>query len=233
MEFHLGGDMDRSVLERVPLFSGLSHDALENLLSATSRKSYPKDSVIVAENEVGETLYMILVGKVKVTNIGPDGKEVILSVLGPGEFFGEMALLDEEPRSANVVSMEKTEMMLLRRKEFMALLENNQEILSKLLAVLSARLRHANAQIRSLALLDVLGRIARLLLECARKEGRKLLDGSIVFRRPTHQEIASMVGTSRETVSRMIGDLSRDGYIKISGKDIIIKEKMEEAFPTP
>jgi CRP-like cAMP-binding protein len=225
--------MDLKILERVPLFSGLSSDSLENLLSATSRKVYPKDTVIVEENEVGETLFMILTGKVKVTNIGPDGKEVILSVLSQGEFFGEMALLDEEPRSANVVSMEKTEMMLLRRKEFMSLLETSQEILSKLLAVLSGRLRHANQQIRSLALLDVLGRIARLLLESAHKEGRKLLDGSIVFRRPTHQEIASMVGTSRETVSRMIGDLSRDGYIKISGKDIIIKDKMEEAFPSP
>ena len=224
--------MDLSILERVPLFSGLSKDSLENLLHATSRKNYSKDTTIVEENEMGETLYMILSGKVKVTNIGPDGKEVILSVLGPGEFFGEMALLDEEPRSANVVSMEKTEMMLLRRKEFMTLLENNSEILSMLLAILSGRLRHANAQIRSLALLDVLGRIARLLLESAHKEGRKLLDGSVVFRRPTHQEIASMVGTSRETVSRMIGDLSRDGYIKISGKDIIIREKMEEAFPS-
>ncbi len=223
--------MDRSILERVPLFSGLSDEALDNLIQATSRRTYPKDTTLVEENESGETLYMILSGRCKVTNIGPDGKEVILSVLGQSEFFGEMSLLDEEPRSANVVTMEKTEMMLLRRKEFRSLLESNSEILSRLLAVLSGRLRHANAQIRSLALLDVLGRIARLLLETAQKEGRKLLDGSIVFRRPTHQEIASMVGTSRETVSRMIGDLSRDGYIKISGKDIIIKEKMEEAFP--
>jgi len=223
--------VDRAVLEKVPLFSGLSTDQMERLVQATTRRAFDKDTVVVEENEPGDTLYMILTGKVKVTNIGPDGKEVILSVLGPGEFFGEMSLLDEEPRSANVVAMAKTEMMLLRRRDFLNLLENNKEILSKLLAVLSARLRHANAQIRSLALLDVLGRIARLLLDIAHKEGRKLVDGSVVFRRPTHQEIASMVGTSRETVSRMIGDLSREGYIKISGKDIIIEEKMEEAFP--
>ncbi len=223
--------MDRAVLEKVPLFSGLSSSFMDRLVQATTRKILDKDTVVVEEHESGDTLFMILSGKVKVTNIGPDGKEVILSVLGPGEFFGEMSLLDEEPRSANVVSMAKTEMMLLRRKDFLALLENNTEVLSKLLAVLSSRLRHANAQIKSLALLDVLGRIARLLLDIASKEGRKLLDGSVVFRRPTHQEIASMVGTSRETVSRMIGDLSRDGYIKISGKDIIIEEKMEAAFP--
>ncbi len=223
--------MDRELLERVPLFEGLSGEALDNLVQATTRKSYPKDTTLVEENESGETLYMILSGKVKVTNIGHDGKEVILAILGEGEFFGEMSLLDKEPRSANVITTDRTEMMTLRRKEFMNLLENNKEILSKVLAVLAGRLRHANAQIRSLALLDVLGRIARLLLDIAQKEGRELLDGSVVFRRPTHQEIASMVGTSRETVSRMIGDLSRDGYIKISGKDIIIRDSLEEAFP--
>jgi len=223
--------MDQKILEKVPLFYGLSPEAMQNLVQATTRKTYPKDTTLVEENETGETLYMIFSGKVKVTNIGPDGKEVILSVLGPGEFFGEMALLDDEPRSATVVTMEKTEMISLRRKEFFFLLENNKEILAKLLSTISGRLRHANAQIRSLALLDVLGRIARLFLDLASKEGRKLLDGSVVFRRPTHQEIASMVGTSRETVSRMIGDLSREGYIKISGKDIIINKGMDKAFP--
>lgn len=224
--------MDRAIWERVPLFNALSDEAMDHLMQATSRKVYPKDTTVVEEKEPGETLYMILSGKVKVTSISSEGKEVILSILGEGEFFGEMALLDREPRSANVTSLEKTEMILLRRKEFMTLLENDKEILSKLMSVLSGRLRHANAQIRSLALLDVLGRIARLLLNIAQKDGRRLLDGSVVFRRPTHQEIASMVGTSRETVSRMIGDLSRDGYIKISGKDIIIKDKLEEAFPS-
>lgn len=223
--------MEVTLLEKVPLFSGLSEDGLKRLAQSTTTKGYPKDHTIVEENEIGETLFMILSGKVKVVNIGPDGKEVILSVLGPGEFFGEMSLLDDEPRSATVISMEKTEMMLLRRKDFLNLWETNKEILSRVLSVISGRLRHANAQIRSLALVDVMGRIARLFLDLAEKEGRKLLDGSVVFRRPTHQEIASMVGTSRETVSRMIGDLAREGYIKISGKDIIINEGMDKAFP--
>lgn len=173
---------------------------------------------------------MIVSGKVKVTNVGPEGKEVILSVLGAGDFFGEMSLLDEEPRSATVTATETTEMLTLRRREFMDLLNRNPHMLQSLLATLSGRLRHANAQIRSLALLDVLGRIAKLLIEIAEKDGRKLLDGSVVFRRPTHQEIASMVGTSRETVSRMIGELNRDGYIRISGKDIILSEGFDQAF---
>ncbi|MCB1043873.1 MAG: Crp/Fnr family transcriptional regulator [Acidobacteria bacterium] len=223
--------MDNKILRTVPLFDGMGQTALDEILRLTVRKSFSKETILVQENEMGETMYMILSGKVKVTNVGTDGKEVILSVLGPGDFFGEMALLDEEPRSATVVTLDQTEALLLRRKEFMNLLEQNREMLSNLLATLSQRLRHANSQIRSLALLDVLGRIAKLLLEIAEKEGRKLLDGSVVFRRPTHQEIASMVGTSRETVSRMIGELSRDGYLRISGKDIIIRDELNKAFP--
>lgn len=222
--------MGSSLLKNVPLFDGMGDDALENILRTTIRKTFAKDTILVQENEPGETLYMIISGKVKVTNVGKDGKEVILAVLDKGEFFGEMALLDEEPRSATVVAMKKTEMLLLRRREFLELLEQNTEILTNLLATISRRLRDANSQIRSLALLDVLGRIAKLLLQIALKEGRRLLDGSIVFRRPTHQEIASMVGTSRETVSRMIGDLHRDGHIRISGKDIIIRENLTESI---
>lgn len=224
-------NQDFALLENVPIFQGLENAVLNQIHQQTIRKSYPKDTILVQENESGDTMYMILSGKVKVSNVGPDGKEVILSVLGPGEIFGEMSLLDDEPRSANVTAIEATEMLQLRRRDFLPLFEGNVEMLTKLLATLSRRLRHANAQIRSLALLDVLGRIAKLLLELADKDGRKLLDGSVVFRRPTHQEIASMVGTSRETVSRMIGELARDGYIKISGKDIIIYEDMDKAFP--
>ncbi|MCB1051220.1 MAG: Crp/Fnr family transcriptional regulator [Acidobacteria bacterium] len=223
--------MDISFLEKVPLFHGLDPKLLEHIHQQTIKKTYQKDTILVQEHEAGETMFMILSGKVKVSNVGPDGKEVILSVLGPGEIFGEMSLLDDEPRSANVTTLDQTEMLQLRRRDFINIFESNAEMLGKLLATLSKRLRHANAQIRSLALLDVLGRIAKLLLDLAQKEGRKLLDGSVVFRRPTHQEIASMVGTSRETVSRMIGELARDGYIKISGKDIIIREDMNKAFP--
>jgi len=222
--------VDASILKSVPLFDGLQSEAIEDIYRLTVRKNFSKDTILVQENELGETMYMITSGRVKVSNVGTDGKEVILSVLGRGDFFGEMALLDDEPRSATVVTLESTEMLLIRRRDFMGLLEKNVEVLSNLLSTLSKRLRHANAQIRSLALLDVLGRIAKLLLEIAGKDGRRLLDGTVVFRRPTHQEIASMVGTSRETVSRMIGELARSGLIRISGKDIIIRDDLNKAF---
>lgn len=215
--------MDPLLLKKVALFAHMGDRDLENIFRLMAHKSYSKDSILFQENEIGETLFLIVQGKVKISHVGPDGKEVILSLLGHGECFGEMALLDEEPRSATVTTVEPTEVLTLRRRDFRSLLENNNEILGNLLATLSQRLRQANSQIRSLALLDVLGRIAKLLRDLAERDGRKLLDGSVVFRRPTHQEIASMVGTSRETVSRMIGDLARDGLIRISGKDIIIQ----------
>ena len=222
--------MGFELLASVPLFDGFEADDLARILKLTSRKEFGKERVLVHENDSGESFFMILEGKVKVTGEGQDGKEVILSFLGTGEFFGELALVDDEPRSATVTAVEPTTVLILHRTDFLSLLEENGQMMKKFMTILSKRLRHANDQIKSLALLDVLGRIAKLMLDMAEKEGVKLLDGSVVFRRPTHQEIASMVGTSRETVSRMIGELNKNRYITISGKDIIVRKEMREEY---
>jgi len=222
--------MDLELLARVPLFDGFVDDDLKHILKLTSRKEFGKERVLVHENDSGESFFMILKGKVKVTGEGQDGKEVILSFLGSGEFFGELTLVDDEPRSATVTAVEPTVVLILHRNDFLSLLETNGQMMKKFMTILSKRLRHANDQIKSLALLDVLGRIAKLMLDMAEKEGVKLLDGSVVFRRPTHQEIASMVGTSRETVSRMIGELNKNRYITISGKDIIVRKEMRDEY---
>ncbi|PIE90849.1 MAG: cyclic nucleotide-binding protein [Acidobacteria bacterium] len=222
--------MDLEFFSSVPLFDGFEKEDLERILKLTSRREYSKDRILVHENDSGESFFLILNGKVKVTAEGQDGKEVILSFLGPGEFFGELALVDDEPRSANVTAVEQTTVLILHRNDFLALLETNGQMMKKFMSILSKRLRHANDQIKSLALLDVLGRIAKLMLDMAEKEGVKLLDGSVVFRRPTHQEIASMVGTSRETVSRMISELNKSRFITISGKDIIVRKEMREEY---
>ncbi|PIE02290.1 MAG: cyclic nucleotide-binding protein [Acidobacteria bacterium] len=222
--------MDLEFFSSVPLFDGFEKEDLERILKLTSRREYSKDRILVHENDSGESFFLILNGKVKVTAEGQDGKEVILSFLGPGEFFGELALVDDEPRSANVTAVEQTTVLILHRNDFLTLLETNGQMMKKFMSILSKRLRHANDQIKSLALLDVLGRIAKLMLDMAEKEGVKLLDGSVVFRRPTHQEIASMVGTSRETVSRMISELNKSRFITISGKDIIVRKEMREEY---
>lgn len=218
------------LFREVPLFADLEDSDLDSLIAVATRRKFAKDSVIFFEHDPGDSLFMILSGRVKVTILSDDGREIILSVLGEKDFFGEMSLLDNEPRSATAIAMEDTEVVILHQKEFLSIVEKRPRILVLLLAVLSSRLRKANHQIGSLALLDVYGRVASVLLDMAKESGVRLKDGRICFRRPTHQEIANMIGATRETVSRMISDLHRQGYIEISGKNVIIQGQFAKEF---
>jgi CRP-like cAMP-binding protein len=221
---------EREVLRTVPIFSELSDEDIASLAHLALRKRYPKDTVVFFENEEGDSFFMILEGRIKVTILGDDGREVILSVLGPGDFFGEMALLDNEPRSATAIAVEESELLSLHRNDFQTVLNDNRSITSALIRVLSARLRRANHQISTLALLDVYGRVARVIVDMAREEGKRLRDGRIAFRRATHQEIANRIGTTRETVTRMLKDLERQGLIHVEGKEIVVQPDFEKVF---
>ena len=158
----------RELLRTVPLFSGLQEAGLDELGRLAARRHYAKDGVIFFENDVGASLFMIERGRVKVSILGDDGREVILSVLGPGDFFGEMALLDDEPRSASAIAAEATDLITISRSDFQSAIDENPEILRALLGVLMERVRKANHQISTLALLDVYGRVARVLIDMAR-----------------------------------------------------------------
>ena len=221
---------EREVLRTVPIFSELSDEDITSLARLASRKRYPKDTVVFFENEEGDFFFTITEGRIKVTILGDDGREVILSVLGPGDFFGEMALLDNEPRSATAIAVEESELLSLHRNDFQTVLNDNKSITSALIRVLSARLRRANHQISTLALLDVYGRVARVIVDMAREEGKRLRDGRIAFRRATHQEIANRIGTTRETVTRMLKDLERQGLIHVEGKEIVVQPDFEKVF---
>src|SRR4051794_19822358 len=184
-----GGRMDdRELLRTVPVFSDLSDADIESLSRLCTRRRYPKDTVVFFENEEGDSFFVIVEGRIKVTILGDDGREVILSILGPGDFFGEMALLDNEPRSATAIAVEETELISLARADFQGAMTENPSILTALIRILTGRLRRANHQISTLALLDVYGRVARVILDMAKEEGRRLRDGRIAFRRATHQE---------------------------------------------
>ena len=221
---------ERELLRTVPIFGDLSEADLGKLAGLATRKHYPKDGVVFFENEAGDTLFMIAEGRIKVTILGDDGREIILSVLGSGEFFGEMALLDNEPRSATAIAAEESELVSLSRAEFEGVLAQNPSMMAGLIKVLTARLRHANHQISTLALLDVYGRVARVIVEMGRDEGKRLKDGRITFQRPTHQEIANRIGTTRETVTRMLKDLQRQSLIRVSGREIVLEPDFEKAF---
>ena len=209
-----------AVLQKVPLFRHLSPTDLQRVVEVAREKSYPRHSVILFEDDPGDALYVVASGQVKVVLIGDDGREVILSVLGEGEFFGEMALLDDEPRSAHVIAMEDSDLLVLRREDFESLLAQSPQIALALLRELTRRLRRADEKVGALVLLDVTGRVARLLLELADDSG-----GDRITRRLTHHTIAQMVGSSRETVSRTMRDFVSRGRIAVSRREIRILDR--------
>lgn len=183
-------------------------------------RSYPKGSVILFEDDPGDALYLVASGQVKVVLIGEDGREVILSVLGEGAFFGEMALLDDEPRSAHVIAMEDSVVLALRREDFRARLRASPEVAIALLKELSRRLRRADDQIGSLVLLDVGGRVAELLVRLADEEG-----ADRITRKLTHATIAQMIGSSRETVSRTMRDLQDKNLVTVTRQEIVLTDR--------
>ena len=184
--------------------------------------------MIVSENTPGDALYVIVGGEVKVTMISNEGKEIILSTLQKGEFFGEMSLLDGSTRSANVISMSSSSLLKLARADFLNHILPNPDIAAGILAVLSRRLRAANERIINLISLDAFDRLARYFQKEAAAKGRPLIDGSVVFDRLPQSDIAATIGSSRETVTRMIKEMVELGYIAVSGRSIILKRDYDE-----
>jgi len=209
-------------LRQIPLFSSLKDEEIEAIYKLSVTKKCPKDAIILLEDEEGDTLFVILKGKVKVTTFSESGKEVIFSILNEGDFFGDMSLLDGKPRSATVISIEESELRLIRRNDFNKLIETHPGIALRVLEELTSRLRKADERIESLALLDVTGRVAGILLQLADERGKKSERSILIKSRPTHQELANMVGTTRETVTRVLKQLENKKYISMDGKDLTI-----------
>jgi CRP/FNR family cyclic AMP-dependent transcriptional regulator len=207
-------------LRRVPLFSDLLEGDLVRFAEVAREREYPRNSVILFEDDPGDSLYIVSTGQVKVVLIGEDGREVILSVLNDGDFFGEMSLIDDEPRSAHVIAMKDSRLLVLRRDDFQQQINQHPSIAVKLLKVLVQRLRRADAKIGGLVLLDVNGRVAKLLLDLADEGG-----GPKITRKLTHHTIAQMIGSSRETVSRAMRELSDRGLVEVTRREITIKNR--------
>ena len=212
--------IDAAVFRRVALFSELEAGELEALARAFSPRSYPSGSPIIRESEPGDLFFVILRGEVKVFVDSPDGREVVLSHLQTGDFFGEMALLEGETRSASVEALTDCELAVLARAEFFAVLERDFSLTRKILERLSSRLRKANEVIESMALLDVGGRLARYLIRLADESGQPAVEGYFVVTRPTHQEIANSIGATRETVTRMLKQFEDRKLIRVKGQTV-------------
>ena len=217
--------MNAQILRTVPLFSSLSDEQLRILQPCLQQRSYPRNSFIMRAGEETDALYIILSGRAKVLIPDEQGREVILAIMGPNEFFGEMGLLDELPRSASVETLEACQMLRFPKSGFMACLKDNFDLAMIIIRNLVKRMREADRKIESLALIDVYGRVARLLLDQAEE-----VDGIWIVRSaPPKQEIARMIGASREMVSRVVKDLQRRGYIRAEKRKVYLLDKISMA----
>ena len=206
----------------IKLFKGLQEEEIQRIFDISIKKNYPKNTILIDEGDQTDSLYIILKGQVKVSINDEEGKEVILAILGEGEYFGEMSLLDKKPRSARVTTREQTELLVVPGTEFENYLTTHDDIISNVLKGLLNRLREADKKIESLALKDVYGRVALLLNQLAKE-----VDGvKVIEERLTHQEIANMVGSSREMVSRILKELSVGEFITVEKKQITINKKL-------
>jgi CRP/FNR family transcriptional regulator/CRP/FNR family cyclic AMP-dependent transcriptional regulator len=207
----------------VPLFSSLTQSEIAAVSRIMIVKSFNEGEVIVhEEDEENQTFFVILAGRAYVAVVTSEGKQTILATLKKNDFFGEMAILDGEPRSASVIAAEKCKLCMLYRREFFNVLERHPKIAIQMLVTMSRRLRRTNRQINTLSLMSVYGRVADVILRMAEEQGEKRGEMTMIANRPTHQIIAEMAGTSRETVSRILSQLQKKKYILLDRKKLVI-----------
>ena len=210
------------LLRNVPLFAMLQEHQLVLLTSVVTRRSFPRGTTIMAAGDATDSLYVVISGRLKVIMSDDEGREVILSMLGASEYFGEMGLIDDSTRSASVISVEPCELLVLSKRDFRKCLSENFEMALTVMRGLVKRLRDADRKIGSLALMDVYGRVARLLLEMS-----EMIDGQhVVTKKVSKQDIAKMIGASREMVSRVMKHLQSGGYIDVRGSFIYLRDNI-------
>jgi CRP/FNR family cyclic AMP-dependent transcriptional regulator len=224
--------IDPSLFRRVAIFSDLDPPHLDALSRVATVRSYTAGESILREDEPGDLFFVIVRGQVKVFVDSEHGREVVLTHLKTGDFFGEMALFDNEARSASVSALVASELAVLRRKDFLDVMADDFTIARRILSTLSGRLRVANDMIESLVLLDVGGRLAGYLLRLAREAGALGEDGWYSVSRPTHQVIANSIGASRETVTRLLRQFAERGLIRMRGSSVWIRDEPRRTTPS-
>lgn len=219
-------------LKFVPIFADLDDETIDKISKLGKRKTFAKDTVILLEHETGSALFVIEKGKVKVSRVSDEGKEVILTILSESDFFGEMAILDGLARSANVTAIEETDLFIIQRTDFLDLLYNHPEVSICLMQELTKRLRSADMKIKSLSLKDAEGKVATVLLQLADDLGM-IKQGCVeIDKLPFQHDLANMAGTSRETISRTLHSFAKKGLIELDGNKLRIPnyEKFKELY---
>lgn len=215
------------ILRSNELFKNLDEAELKSLAGLTNKRTVPKNTLVISEGDISSSMYLISQGKVNVTVGNEEGKEMILTTLQVGDHFGELALIDDEPRSANVIAVEKCEFIVLHRAEFVHLLKQNSRLAIEVIKFLCHRIRFITSIAQGLALLDVYGRLSKLLYSLAEPGENGLLQ----IKHPlTHKDIALRIGSSREMISRIISELEKGRYLTVDHKVITINQKLPSAW---
>jgi CRP/FNR family transcriptional regulator, cyclic AMP receptor protein len=222
-----------AILKHLPLFADLDDAEIRILARASRSLTYPKGSIVFHEGDPGDYLLVILKGRVKVTLFGGDGQETIIRILERPAFLGEVALLDEAPRSATVIALEPIEVIQIARGPFVSLLKERPAIALKIMMQLAGALRKATEQIRTLSMFDVYGRVLRCLLVMAQEKGQTAESRMIIRPRPSVTELALMISCSRETVSRAMKTLLTTGYVTVVERGLAVEQRAIRQYLLP
>ena len=212
-------------LQVVPFFANLPDEHATELAKSLVPRRFAPGQVIFHLGDPGGLLYLISKGKVKISHTTTEGQEVVLAILGPGDFFGELALLDDAPRSATAVALEATETWTLHREEFMHYLTDNPEFALHVLKTLARHIRRLNTQLADIFFLDLPGRLARTLLQLAEQYGTYTTEGTVINLSLTQTDLAEMTGATRVSVNKALGRFRRAGWIRVTGRQVTVIDR--------
>jgi CRP-like cAMP-binding protein len=216
--------IDQEVIRKAPLFTALDDAAAASLLANMVSVKIAKGSVLFAEGDEGDQLYVIAEGKLKLGTSSGDGRENLLSILGPGEMFGELSLFDPGPRTSTATAVTDAKLLSLGQAKLLPWLIENPKVSLQLLAGLAQRLRRTNEAVGDLVFSDVPGRVAKALIDLGERFGKKTDDGLFVHHDLTQEELAQLVGASRETVNKALADFAGRNWLKLDGRAVLITD---------
>ena len=212
-------------LKLVPFFHNLNQEEVENLAKRLVPRRFSANQIIFHHGDPGGLLYIIGKGKVKITHSTPDGQEAMLAIFGSGDFFGELALLDDSPRSATVEALEPTDTMTLHREDFIRFISNNPDFALHVLKTLAQHIRRLNNQLSDIFFLDLPARLARQLLQLAEQHGRSTTEGTLIEISLTQTDLAEMTGATRVSINKALGRFRRANWVKVSGRKFTIVDR--------
>lgn len=214
-------------LQSVPFFVTLTDEEAENLSQRLVMRRFSSGQIIFHHGDPGGLLYIVSKGKVKITHSTLDGQEAMLAIVGSGDFFGELALLDDSPRSATAEAIEPTETLTLHREDFMRYIQDNPDFSLHVLQTMARRIRRLNNQVSDIFFLDLPARLARQLLELADEHGKETKDGIQIQLSLTQTDLAEMTGATRVSINKALGRFRRAGWVKVNGRKFTIVNRAE------